>query len=61
MTLSEEDRMLATKYEAAGVNGSFFLLWQYEPKKQVHGLFDLILDCTFFLAPALVQVVLGCV
>jgi len=24
MTLSEEDRMLATKYEAAGVNGSFF-------------------------------------
>ena len=26
MTLSEEDRMLATKYEAAGVNGSFFFV-----------------------------------
>ena len=39
---------------------AFFSVAIWE-KKQVHGLFDLILDCTFFLAPALVQVVLGCV
>jgi hypothetical protein len=37
MTLSEEDRMLATKYEAAGVNGSFFFLWQYEQKNKSMG------------------------
>ena len=40
---------------------AFFFSVAIWAKKQVHGLFDLILDCTFFLAPALVQVVSGCV